>query len=330
MKKISEATRKEVSTVAVMHNGKMLMGKRRDNDKWTAPGGHLEKGEKPLDGAVRELYEESGIKADPKDLKFIRTIKNPENGYIVHGYRYDIDERASTSMKQDPDGEVYRWYYKDTKTIPDSELHVPRNVGNVLLPELEKTAFEKGFEKAAAAKASKEKKNHAVPTLVAGGAGGILGAGIASNKDDMRRRIFESRSVHADHSAKNYAEAAKREGGLSKEQLKRQSKAFRHSKAYASLADKAKKTAIKKGLLGGALGATAAGILTYAGLKASDTEKTGTSKVRIIRSAMRELEDAIPGLAQNNNFIDYTHGKYQERKKGKGQLYTKKDLASRK
>ena len=147
--KNAEELRKEVSTVAVMHNGKMLMGKRRDNGKWTAPGGHLEKGEKPLDGAVRELYEESGIEADPKDLKFIRTIKNPENGYVVHGYRYDIDEKAATSMKQDPDGEVYRWYYKNTKDIPDSELHVPRAQGNVLLPELEKSAFARGFEKAA-------------------------------------------------------------------------------------------------------------------------------------------------------------------------------------
>lgn len=133
--------RKEVSTVAVMKDGKMLMGKRRDNNKWTAPGGHLEAGETPLEGAVRELYEESGIKADPKDLKFLKTIKNEDNGYIVHGYKLELDEHPGTTMTNDPDNEVYRWHFKDTESIPDEELHVPRSSGNVLLPLMEKEAF---------------------------------------------------------------------------------------------------------------------------------------------------------------------------------------------
>jgi 8-oxo-dGTP pyrophosphatase MutT (NUDIX family) len=134
--KQAEALRKEVSTVAVMKDGKMLMGKRRDNDKWTAPGGHLDKGEDPLDGAVRELREESGIVADKKDLKFIRTITNKENGYVVHGYEYHPKGDVSTSMKNDPDGEVYRWHFKDPSMIEDKDLHVPRSKGNVLLGEV--------------------------------------------------------------------------------------------------------------------------------------------------------------------------------------------------
>ena len=36
----------------------ILMGKRNDNDKWTTPGGHLDKGECPYEGAIRELKEE--------------------------------------------------------------------------------------------------------------------------------------------------------------------------------------------------------------------------------------------------------------------------------
>ena len=133
--KTAEVLRKEVSTVAVIKDGKMLMGKRRDNGKYTAPGGHLDKGEEPLDGAVRELFEESGIEAKPSDLKFIRTIKNPENGYVVHGYRLDLDKHPGTSMKNDPDGEVYRWHFMDVNKIEDKNLHVPRSKGNVLLGE---------------------------------------------------------------------------------------------------------------------------------------------------------------------------------------------------
>lgn len=116
------------------------MGLRRKEQKYTAPGGHLDPKEDPLDGAVRELREESGIIADKKDLKFIKTIRNKENGYVVHGYRLDLSERPKTTMQGDPDQEVTRWNFVDTKTIPDEKLHVPRNHGNVLLPAMEKSA----------------------------------------------------------------------------------------------------------------------------------------------------------------------------------------------
>ena len=111
------------------------MGKRRDNGKYTTPGGHLDRGEDPLDGAVRELKEESGIEVEPNELKYLRTIKNPKNGYIVHGYEYRLKKDVTTSMKNDPDGEVYRWHFMDVNKIEDKDLHVPRSKGNVLLGE---------------------------------------------------------------------------------------------------------------------------------------------------------------------------------------------------
>ena len=41
-------------------NGKWLFSQHRDRDTWETQGGHIEKGETPLDAARRELYEESG------------------------------------------------------------------------------------------------------------------------------------------------------------------------------------------------------------------------------------------------------------------------------
>jgi ADP-ribose pyrophosphatase YjhB (NUDIX family) len=38
---------------------------------WTVPGGHLEHDEGPREGGVRELHEETGLRADPADLRLL-------------------------------------------------------------------------------------------------------------------------------------------------------------------------------------------------------------------------------------------------------------------
>ena len=39
--------------------------------KWNPPMGHLHKGESMIDGAIRECFEESGVKLEKKYLKLI-------------------------------------------------------------------------------------------------------------------------------------------------------------------------------------------------------------------------------------------------------------------
>ena len=41
-------------------NGRWLFSRHRRRDTWETPGGHIERGETPLQAARRELYEESG------------------------------------------------------------------------------------------------------------------------------------------------------------------------------------------------------------------------------------------------------------------------------
>lgn len=43
-------------------NKKILLVKHSDYDKWLQPGGHIEEDETPEEAAVREVYEETGIK----------------------------------------------------------------------------------------------------------------------------------------------------------------------------------------------------------------------------------------------------------------------------
>lgn len=151
---------KRVATVAVIHDGRILMGMRRDNKRWTSPGGHLEEGEEPLAGGVRELFEESGIRAEPKDLKKVgfKTVTKPDGTKLeVTAFVYEPKERPRTSMRADPDLEVQRWHWVEfgDGLRPDvaAHLHVPLE-HNVLLNALgikamEKKAFWIGFEKQA-------------------------------------------------------------------------------------------------------------------------------------------------------------------------------------
>lgn len=41
------------------------------SNKWMLPGGGIHKGEQPIDAAIRELAEETGIVARPEDLTYI-------------------------------------------------------------------------------------------------------------------------------------------------------------------------------------------------------------------------------------------------------------------
>jgi 8-oxo-dGTP pyrophosphatase MutT (NUDIX family) len=130
-----------VAAIAIINDHHMLMGKRRDNGRWTNPGGHLNPGESPVKGAAREVEEETGIKLDPHLFKHIETriVKKKDGKKIeVHGFRVDLRQKPSTSMKQDPDGEVHRWHWIKLDTELDhiqNNLHVPLG-DNVLLDNI--------------------------------------------------------------------------------------------------------------------------------------------------------------------------------------------------
>jgi 8-oxo-dGTP pyrophosphatase MutT (NUDIX family) len=138
---LEELAVKEVAVIAIINDHHMLMGKRRDNGKWTNPGGHLNPGEEPLTGAVREVKEETGLSLDPHLFKSLETriIKKPSGQSLkVHGYRINLASKPPTSMKEDPDGEVFRWVWvkldTDLEHIKDN-LHVPLG-DNVLLDKI--------------------------------------------------------------------------------------------------------------------------------------------------------------------------------------------------
>ncbi len=48
--------------------GRVLLSHRRDVDLWNLPGGRVESGELPVEAAVRETQEETGLKIKIKEL----------------------------------------------------------------------------------------------------------------------------------------------------------------------------------------------------------------------------------------------------------------------
>lgn len=53
---------KEYKYVVILskYQGKILLSRHKKRDTWETQGGHIEKGETPMEAAKRELYEESG------------------------------------------------------------------------------------------------------------------------------------------------------------------------------------------------------------------------------------------------------------------------------
>jgi ADP-ribose pyrophosphatase YjhB (NUDIX family) len=60
----------------VLRDGEVLLQKRTDSLKWGIPGGAVNLGESYQDAAVREVYEETGMKVKIDDL--VGVYSNPE------------------------------------------------------------------------------------------------------------------------------------------------------------------------------------------------------------------------------------------------------------
>ena len=109
-----------VGAIVVNRENRVLIGKRRDNGQWCVPGGSLEIGETLKQAAVRELFEETGIKANAEsaNLNNAESLTDPviKNGrklnivsvsFIVN--KYDDSEFNLNSREF----QIYGWFNKN-------------------------------------------------------------------------------------------------------------------------------------------------------------------------------------------------------------------------
>lgn len=120
---LAKSNSKEIASVAVFRDGKLLYLKRRDNGKLSFPAGHLNPGEEPIHGAERELFEETGLNAKGF-LHYLGQGTTP-NGLTVYSFTAELPEGVPTSAN-DPDKEASEFQWLDE--VPANEnSHVPHS-----------------------------------------------------------------------------------------------------------------------------------------------------------------------------------------------------------
>jgi 8-oxo-dGTP pyrophosphatase MutT (NUDIX family)/GNAT superfamily N-acetyltransferase len=100
-------------------DGKVLWGRRRNGGKWTLPGGHLEPGEEPSAGAVRELWEEAGLQPDV--LYALGAANGGELGEMPV-FIFKAIAHGEPTGENDPDREVAEWKWVDCSMGVPAEI----------------------------------------------------------------------------------------------------------------------------------------------------------------------------------------------------------------
>jgi ADP-ribose pyrophosphatase YjhB (NUDIX family) len=108
-----------VAAVIIEHGGRLLLQQRAMEPRtgfWTFPGGFLEVGERPQDGAVREANEEVGLDVTVRSLQGVYC--RPEVGIVL--VVYEGTSSTDEAVVADWESTAVRWYGIDE--IPWPEL----------------------------------------------------------------------------------------------------------------------------------------------------------------------------------------------------------------
>lgn len=115
-------------------NGQILLQERTDRNKWGLPGGCQDLGEDLRFTAVREAYEETGIKLDPYDIELIDTLSGESrknsypNGDIVYNntslYLADVSMEDASNLKGDSETKRLQFFNPDEvpENLMDADL----------------------------------------------------------------------------------------------------------------------------------------------------------------------------------------------------------------
>jgi ADP-ribose pyrophosphatase YjhB (NUDIX family) len=101
------------ASVAIWRGRELLLMKRTGGvgaGGWFLPGGHVEPGERPVEAAVREVREESGIVLDPASLSLADVMSYEAHGAMAHNIVYNALCPDGAEAVVNGEHYVARWY----------------------------------------------------------------------------------------------------------------------------------------------------------------------------------------------------------------------------
>ncbi len=115
-KEFTEVPRVGIGCIPI-HQGRVLLV-RNHRGFWSSPGGHLDFGESPVDAAIRETYEEAGVRV--RDVEFVAltndVIEATGKHYVTIWFRAIADEPETTIIDTAEIAEA-RWC--DPQSLPE-------------------------------------------------------------------------------------------------------------------------------------------------------------------------------------------------------------------
>ena len=102
---------KSGANVILVKNGKILLLLRRNTSSWKPnmygpPGGHVDPGETPIQAAVRETFEESGLRVKSGDLKPLLQRSKHDFGMV---YFYITDKFTGKGVVLSSEHKGFTW-----------------------------------------------------------------------------------------------------------------------------------------------------------------------------------------------------------------------------
>ncbi|WP_251861481.1 NUDIX domain-containing protein [Clostridium sp. Marseille-Q2269] len=95
------------------NNGEYLMSKRHPRKAygglWECTGGSIITGETSLEGAVREVQEELGIKLEPKEGKLVYSVRREEMQDFYDAWLFNYDVDISNLILQESEVTKAKW-----------------------------------------------------------------------------------------------------------------------------------------------------------------------------------------------------------------------------
>ncbi|MET8684783.1 NUDIX domain-containing protein [Streptomyces sp. NPDC004732] len=112
-----------VTAIVFDDEGRVLLGRRSDNGRWSAIGGIPEPGEQPAECAVREVYEETAVHCVPERVVLVQALEKVtyDNGDICQYMDTTLRCRAVGGEARVNDDESLEVAWFDVDALP--ELH---------------------------------------------------------------------------------------------------------------------------------------------------------------------------------------------------------------